>query len=215
MNIKKAKLNRIYNLIIQLLINSSNLMCQIKKKTKSNRVFIKNHNEKLTSADWSIQKMIFNHFHKHFPYIRIIGEEDLSQNLINEDYWDYISLVEDIEIDYLNEEFFEENEYDQFDLCIYLDPIDNTSSLITEKYNQVTLLFGVTLKNRPLFGIIHYFDYDLEENFKSSPVSFMSFPRKGVFRLLHTAILYIKIPLITIYKIYIHIYKLHFIFYKM
>lgn len=191
MNKEKAKLNRIYNLIIQLLINSNNLLCQIRKKTKLNRIFNKNHDEKFTSADWSIQKMIFNHFHKHFPYIRIIGEEDISQNLINEDYWEYVSLVDDIEIDYFNEDFFEENEYDQLDLCIYLDPIDNTSSLINEKYNQVTLLFGVTLKNSPLFGVIHFFDYDLEENFNSSsspspsPVSFISVPNKGVFRLLY------------------------------
>lgn len=183
MESSKVKLNQIYNLVTQLLINYNQLLKSVQNKSKPITVYSKTGNEKFTSVDWSVQKMFHNHFQQHFPYIKFIGEENLNECPVENDYWEYNHIIDSVKISHFNEDLFEDKIYNQSDLCIYFDPIDGTTSLINGNYDKVTLLFGVTYKGSPLFGFVHFFHFEIEETISKHPICFISIPSKGVISL--------------------------------
>jgi 3'-phosphoadenosine 5'-phosphosulfate (PAPS) 3'-phosphatase len=138
-------------------------------------LFQKGKNDKFTSADWIIQKMLENYLHKYFPKLDIVGEEDTTND--NGIISDYTQIDEEIDFDLgfikVSEEY---KELPIEDLCIFVDPIDSTSQFIKGNYEPVTTLIGLTLKGSPLFGIVHFPSYKNKD-----PLCYLNLPGNGVY----------------------------------
>jgi 3'-phosphoadenosine 5'-phosphosulfate (PAPS) 3'-phosphatase len=139
------------------------------------KIFQKGEKDFFTNIDWSIQKIIENYLNFYFPNIKIIGEEDTTNNLIESDIfhvdkflklnWNLIPLPENIRILSIK------------DIKIYIDPVDATGMLILKKYEPVMILIGITYKEKPLMG---FATYPLYENTNKSIIYF-NIPGNGLY----------------------------------
>ena len=177
---KKIKLNEFINNFTQILVLSTRAFMEVKNNKKEIKVFYKEENEKFTTLDWNIQKIIETHLNKHYSGIKIIGEEDTTKELSENSLEEFLSIEEKSKLNIIEEGFIEKekNEYKLEDLCVYCDPIDGTSSLIKKQYEHTTILLGLTYKNSPILGLVHYFNYKNKET-----RTFMNVPGKGIYSL--------------------------------
>jgi 3'-phosphoadenosine 5'-phosphosulfate (PAPS) 3'-phosphatase len=139
-------------------------------------VFYKGENDKYTNVDWMVQKMMENHLNQYFSSLKIIGEEDTTKH--HDVDANYLKLDNNIDFDKINENQVDSQyqSLDPSDLCMFVDPIDSTSSFIKKNYDPVTCLIGITYKNSPLFGFIHFPKAKTGESF-----TYFNCPNKGVY----------------------------------
>lgn len=119
--------------------------CKIVKecfKNESVKTFMKGPADPVTEADLKIQTMLIRGIRKSYPHIKIVGEEDVEyQGEISTNY----ETLKDI---YLPEEFKLDQKYHEDDVCIWIDPIDNTKGFIDGHSEAVTVLIGISHKGK-------------------------------------------------------------------
>ncbi len=140
----------------------------------------KGPNDRFTTVDYVIQKMFELHMEKYYPKIKIIGEEDTTEDLIKVSELYSIDSLQDINLNLFPEELFSEetSNINPDDLVLFIDPIDSTSSFIKKNYKPATVMIGLTLKEKPFIGILHYFFWEGKNN---STKTILNVPKKGVF----------------------------------
>jgi 3'-phosphoadenosine 5'-phosphosulfate (PAPS) 3'-phosphatase len=164
------------------ILKKSNLLF---RKIHNNEIklelFSKGPNDNFTTADYIIQKMFENNLEKYYPEIITIGEEDTKNDTIKESEFYKVDPENEINFNFLNKNFKENEKTKNFcmeDLAFFIDPIDSTSNFIKKKYAPVTVMIGLTQKEIPFFGILHYFCW--EDNLQISKTIF-NFPGEGIF----------------------------------
>ncbi len=185
---KLFNINSFHRLFLDIFGTSRKLMDLYADKQLKQQIFIKSENEKFTSVDWVLQKMMENQLAKNFSSLKIIGEEDTktthseiqNEKLFEEFLVEPTEFISDKTYGFLiNPDYTSpENELNYEDLCSYIDPIDSTSSLIKYKFHPVTCLVGVTLKGQAHLGLIFFPWYKGENN----PTLFFNIPKKGLFK---------------------------------
>lgn len=145
-------------------------------------IFSKGNDDSFTSADYIIQKMFENNLEKYFPEIRIIGEEDTSSNTIKDSEYFAVDSEEQIDFDLFKSDLFspEADNIKLEDIVFYIDPIDSTSSFIKKNYTPSTVMIGLTIKEEPYLGILHYFCWE-GKNDKTKTI--FNLPGKGIFEM--------------------------------
>lgn len=177
---QKFKVKEFINMFLQLFLNVNKIFNEIRLKQKEIQIFYKAENEKFTTLDWTIQKMVENYFDKYFPGINLIGEEDTKKEYVKSDYSELLTKVEEITINPVTNDLFcnESPDFDFKDISVYLDPIDGTNSFIKGKYEEVSVLVGVTYKQIPVLGLMHFLSFE-----NKHPVTFFNIPNNGVYSL--------------------------------
>jgi 3'-phosphoadenosine 5'-phosphosulfate (PAPS) 3'-phosphatase len=180
----KIKLNNLMSLILHYLTRSNQLFLKVKSNELKLDVHYKANNEKFTDADWILQKMFENYFSKYFPTLKIIGEENTSDDLIKSS--EFFSVNEEVNMNIIEESQIPKNltEINSEDLTIYIDPIDSTEQFIKRNFGPVTTLVGITLKSIPIVGFIYFNQFDLDGK-APRPLVLMNIPQKGIFLLPH------------------------------
>jgi 3'-phosphoadenosine 5'-phosphosulfate (PAPS) 3'-phosphatase len=161
---------------------------------KSNDLFKKLHNNEIklekfakgpddyfTTADYIIQKMFENNLEKFYPRMKIIGEEDTTKETIKESEYYKVDLENEINFNFLDKNFKENNNTKDFnmeDLAFFIDPIDSTTNFIKKKYAPVTVMIGLTRNEIPFFGILHYFCWEGNEQISKT---IFNYPGEGVY----------------------------------
>lgn len=155
------------------------MLREVKNKKINVEVFQKEGGEKFTNIDWTIQKLYTNYLDIHFPGINFVGEEDTS-NKINADE-NLFKIVENEEINFdLLKNIIDSDEIlNEKDVCIFMDPIDSTSSLIKNNFGPVTILVGLALKNLAHFGLVHF---PILDNDEKQTATYFNIPKKGIFK---------------------------------
>lgn len=70
------------------------------------------------------------------------------------------------------------------ELCLWIDPIDNTKGFVKGKLEGVTILVGMTRKNSPILGVIATPYRKEQEKAYFSPYLYMGYvPKHKAFRL--------------------------------
>lgn len=84
----------------------------------------------------------------HFPGLKIVGEEDTIdiESKLSPDV--NLNLLDDIQIPDLK--------LPRDRIVVWIDPIDGTRNLVSGHRELVTSLIGVTLDEKPIFGVIHH-----------------------------------------------------------
>ena len=179
-NILKFKPKEFINMINHIFLKFNILFNDLKQNKKTIEVFTKEDNEKFTNFDWCFQKIIENYLNQYFSSMKFIGEENTSDVKVKNDFSEFLTTVDKISFNPVSEISTDDNSvlYDQKDLCIYCDPIDGTSSFIKGKYSNVTVLIGVTYKQQPILGLIHFLSYLDKE-----PKTFFNIPGNGIYSL--------------------------------
>jgi 3'(2'), 5'-bisphosphate nucleotidase len=159
---------------------------KIKEKKIENKEFTKEENEKFTEFDYLAQKLLVDIINKHYPYknFTIVGEESLNEendkNILdpnNEDKCNLLSSIDKIALDgkfKLPRDFDKTIDVTNSEICIFIDPIDGTKSLIKKNYKPVTSLFGLCINNQPFIGFIHYV-------FSNDNTTYFNFPSHGIY----------------------------------
>lgn len=177
---KVVKLNHLMNFFCQMFFNVNDIFDNIKAGKLEIKKFSKGQSDSFTNYDWIIQKMIENHMEKNFDGIKFIGEEDTSIEFVKPHESEYLKITD------IKTEIFKDSDVGECnldinidELCIYCDPIDSTSNFIKGKYAPVTCLIGISRKNKPFCGLIHYPYYNGERD----PRTYFNIPGKGVYEL--------------------------------
>jgi 3'-phosphoadenosine 5'-phosphosulfate (PAPS) 3'-phosphatase len=167
-------------MFFHLLKRVNNYVRKIDKGEIKIDIYAKGSNDSFTTADYVIQKMFELHLEKYYPNIKIIGEEDTTNDLIKECELYSIDPLQDINMNLFPEELFPEEikNLNVDDLVFFVDPIDSTSSFIKKNYKPSTVMIGLTLKEEPLIGILHYFFWEGKNNCTKTV---FNIPKKGVF----------------------------------
>lgn len=105
-----------------------------------------------TEADRSVQRCIVASLSKQFPNVKIIGEEGVTdiKNVPND--WIITELDQDFLKNTCPESLMHVNEKE---VVIWVDPLDGTSEYTQGILESVTVLIGLSVKNRAVGGIIH------------------------------------------------------------
>lgn len=115
-------------------------------------------NDLQTQADRSAQKCIVASLSRHFPNVKIIGEENLAADEFIKDEW----IVQDYDNDVL-EKTIPENltKIKDEEVVIWVDPVDGTAEYTQGLLDHVTVLIGVAVQGKALGGVIHqpYYNY--------------------------------------------------------
>lgn len=117
---------------------------------------------------------------KYFNGLTFVGEEDTTYIIEYGDKYNFLTTIDDINLDLIPEDTFVQNEYYMSDIKLFIDPIDATMDFIKKNYSVVTNLVGITYKDEPLVGLVHYPFYTGE--FNDVSISFFNVPTKGVFQ---------------------------------
>lgn len=114
-----------------------------------------------TEADRSAQRCIVASLANQFPNVKIIGEEgaiDLG-NIPND--W----IVTDVDNEFLKNQCPESlAQINEKDLVIWVDPLDGTSEYTQGILEPVTVLIGLSIKNKAIGGVIHQPYYKQSNN---------------------------------------------------
>eukprot|EP00474_Spongospora_subterranea_P009716 CRZ10174.1 hypothetical protein [Spongospora subterranea] len=110
-----------------------------------------------TEADSQTQTWIIGNLRRQFPNLTVIGEEE--QDDIIPSSLQCTALPIDIDRDpYFNRNLWPTNlgfaKAD--DVCIFVDPVDGTTDLTKGKYEAVTVLVGLAISGKPVYGVVHY-----------------------------------------------------------
>jgi 3'(2'), 5'-bisphosphate nucleotidase len=105
---------------------------------------MKKENDPVTATDFKIQSVITQGLRNLYPEITIVGEEQLKGET-PEHYQtsEAVTLPTDVRFD---------NTYDLKDVCIWIDPIDNTRGFIEGSLEAVTVLIGLSYKQKAEIG---------------------------------------------------------------
>jgi len=194
---KIFNINKFHHLFLNIFKNTQYIFDNYANKTLKQVIFYKEGNEKFTSLDWVLQKYFEKNLENNFnfSFLKFIGEENTKEThleITNEKM--FTKLLSEFDIDkldtvnnygnsfsFLNDKKYisETNELNIEDCCLYVDPIDSTSSFIDYNFGPVTSLIGVTYKGKALLGIVFYPRY---KSVDSNPVMFFNVPSKGVFK---------------------------------
>ncbi len=176
----KIKLNNLMSLILHYLKRSNQLFKKVKSNEFPVNVHYKEKNEKFTEADWILQKMFENYFSKYFPSLRIVGEEDTSDDLIKSS--EFFSVNEDVNFNIIEESQIPQDlrEINCEDLTLYIDPIDSTNQFIQKNFGPVTTLIGITKNTIPLIGFIYFNHFELDGR-APRPLALFNIPQQGLF----------------------------------
>ena len=99
-------------------------------------------------ADYKIQTYLIKGITHFFPSIRIVGEQTV-------DYNGQIALnFEKIKLDNYPVDAQLDQNVPLDELCLWIDPIDNTKGFIKGRLEGVTILIGMSRKNSPFLGFI-------------------------------------------------------------
>ncbi|KAI9584846.1 3'(2'),5'-bisphosphate nucleotidase 1 [Glossina fuscipes] len=104
-----------------------------------------------TEADRSAQRCIVASLSKQFPKVKIIGEEELVDQSIKDEW-----LVTEIDAELVKLNCPEEwSDVKEEDMVIWVDPLDGTSEYTHGLLEHVTVLVGIAIKDSAVGGIIH------------------------------------------------------------
>lgn len=174
---KKIKVNQFISLCIHLFKKSQIVFESAFQKKHTPQIFYKHENkDRFTDCDWVIQKMFELYLGKYFPTLRLIGEEDMSLNVVKDHE---IFKLEDVNLDLIPESEIPDQykEIDSKDTYALLDPIDATERFLKEDYLPVTSLIALIHKGKPFMGFIYYPNENL-----TTQVTYFNIPTKGVFQ---------------------------------
>ncbi|KAJ8673862.1 hypothetical protein QAD02_005124 [Eretmocerus hayati] len=104
-----------------------------------------------TEADRSAQRCIVASLNKRFPDVKVIGEEELPNQEILDD-WVVTNMDSEVMKVHLPSEL---QNIKAEDLCIWVDPLDGTREYVQGTVEQVTVLIGVAVKDKAVAGVIH------------------------------------------------------------
>jgi len=93
---------------------------------------------------------------KYFPGLIFVGEEDTSYIIEYGDKYKFLTDLDEIDLNLIPEETFDQNEYEFDQIKLFIDPIDATLEFIKKNYAVVTCLVGIVYKEEPICGFIHY-----------------------------------------------------------
>jgi len=99
----------------------------------------------VTQADRQAQYFVVSKLRAVFPQIRIVGEEDVTEPPVASNT--KIPPAPRVP------EFTLEAEWE--DLVVWVDPLDGTKEFVCGNVDNVTVLIGITLRSRPVAGIIY------------------------------------------------------------
>lgn len=114
-----------------------------------------------TEADRSAQQCIVASLANQFPHVRIIGEEGAT---------DTTNLPKDWIVTDFDQEFLKNNcpdtlaQISEKDLVIWVDPLDGTSEYAQGILEPVTVLIGLSVKDKAVGGVIHQPYYKTKDN---------------------------------------------------
>lgn len=124
-------------------------------------IIFQGKNDYQTEADRSAQRCIVASLTHQFPGVKIIGEEGAS---------DITDIPKDWNVTEHDADFFQNScpeslrDVSEKDLVIWVDPLDGTSEYTNGYLEHVTVLIGLSVKNRAVGGIIHQPYYKVSEN---------------------------------------------------
>lgn len=99
---------------------------------------------------------------EEFEGVRVVGEEKVDEDMLDADLLGAFSqngeeITGGFEWDWEAEGVGQDEEFAGVaneDICIFVDPLDCTRGYISEKYDECTVLIGITVKGKPILGII-------------------------------------------------------------
>jgi len=105
-----------------------------------------------TEADRLVQRIIVANVSNKFPQCRIVGEEQLDEDLKK----DQTLLIDQYDRDVLNMAIPESfKDLKESDLTIWVDPLDGTTEFVKGLLEHVTVLIGISCNGRSVAGVIH------------------------------------------------------------
>ncbi|RZC42604.1 3'(2'),5'-bisphosphate nucleotidase 1 [Asbolus verrucosus] len=114
-------------------------------------------NDLQTEADRSAQRCIVASLTQQYPNLTIIGEEGATNCEVPSDW-----IVTDYDQTVISEQCpTEYSHITKDDVVVWVDPLDGTSEYTQGLLEHVTVLVGLSVKGRPIAGVIHqpYYDY--------------------------------------------------------
>ena len=144
------------------------------KNTKISQSRIKEDGSIVTDADGAAQRIIYNEIYKFCKEIKITGEEsdlemdqyhseqrfeeESSSSIENINEFQFIqqelNMHYDTHQERTGQEIHDSSEVDCSRVCVFVDPLDGTSSYAKGEYDAVTILIAIILDNVPIFGVI-------------------------------------------------------------
>lgn len=133
-----------------------------------------------TVADRRSQQRIITALREAFPLLQIVGEEGELEAPAPEDvvHCD-LHALDGVEFD--GGEAVQNRLLEWNDLVLWVDPLDGTKRFAAKKFEEVSVLIGISYKQRPIAGVVH-----LPFHGKHG-VTFWGGPSIGVFRSEHEA----------------------------
>jgi len=102
----------------------------------------------VTIADGKAQELIIGTLARHFPLLRIVGEESVAPSVSAP------AARTDLLATFLFPALLP-LQYPLEELTVYVDPLDGTKEYTEGQYNAVTILIGIAWKSRPLAGVVY------------------------------------------------------------
>ncbi|CAD8186097.1 unnamed protein product [Paramecium pentaurelia] len=147
------KVHEFFSVATQLAYNAAIIINQIRLSTDIGQKW-KGIDDPVTIADIKAQTYIIQQLQKHWPQLKIVGEEstvydqpidlpDTYNNLYTEDIFN--KTPNNLKV---------RTQYEIEDLCVWVDPLDGTLDFVQGDYDCVTTLIGLSYKKQALMGII-------------------------------------------------------------
>lgn len=121
-------------------------------KTGSLGVIDKGVQDFQTEADRTAQRLIIASLSKQYPKCKIVGEEELEDDIEADEKLLDLSYDEEILNKTLPEQY---NDVKDEDIIIWVDPLDGTTEFVKGSLDSVTVLIGISHKGRAVGGVIH------------------------------------------------------------
>ncbi|KAG6595970.1 3'(2'),5'-bisphosphate nucleotidase [Phytophthora cinnamomi] len=103
-----------------------------------------------TVADRRSQQRIIHALREAFPLLTIVGEEgELAPPAAEDALHCDLHALDDVDFD------GGERVLDWSDLVLWVDPLDGTKRFAAKLYDEVSVLIGITYKQRPIAGVVH------------------------------------------------------------
>ncbi|CAD8205350.1 unnamed protein product [Paramecium pentaurelia] len=147
------KVHEFFSVATQLAYNAAIIINQIRLSADIGQKW-KGIDDPVTIADVKAQTYIIQQLHKHWPQLKIVGEEttvydqpidlpDTNCNLYTEDI--FTTTPNNLKV---------RTQYEIEDLCVWVDPLDGTLDFVQGDFDCVTTLIGLSYKKKALMGII-------------------------------------------------------------
>ncbi|KAE9174692.1 hypothetical protein PF004_g26595 [Phytophthora fragariae] len=107
-----------------------------------------------TVADRRSQQRIIHALREAYPQLTIVGEEGELAPPAPEDVVQCdLHALDDVEFD--GGDDVQNRSLDWSDLVLWVDPLDGTKRFAAKLYDEVSVLIGITYKQRPIAGVVH------------------------------------------------------------